>query len=79
MFGSVLNDEFRSDSDVDVLVEFSPDSDWTLLDHLRMEQELEALFGSEVDLISKRAVERSKNRIRREGILATAEPVYVSR
>jgi uncharacterized protein len=35
LFGSVLRDDFRSDSDVDVLVTFTPDAGWGLLDHVR--------------------------------------------
>lgn len=41
-----------------------------------MQQELEALLGRRVDLISKRAIERSSNWIRRQEILSTAQPIY---
>jgi predicted nucleotidyltransferase len=75
-FGSVLRDDFGRDSDVDVLVTFAPEADWGLLDHLRMEQELIELLGRKVDLFSKRAVERSHNRLRRQEILNTAEVIY---
>jgi predicted nucleotidyltransferase len=76
LFGSALRDEFRPDSDLDILVTFTPDADWSLLDHIQMQLELEKLFGRSVDLISKRALERSPNRIRREEILKTAHIVY---
>jgi len=76
LFGSVLRDDFRQDSDLDVLVTFAPDADWGLLDHVQMEQELAALFGRKVDLLSRRSVERSHNWIRRQEILETAEAVY---
>lgn len=79
LFGSVLRDDFDPDSDVDILVTFSPGADWSLLDHLRMEQELANLLGREVDLLNKRAVEQSHNWMRRREILTTAEVVYVSR
>ena len=78
LFGSVLRDDFQPDSDIDVLVVFAPDARWSLLDHIRIEQELGALLGRKVDLVSKRAVERSENWIRREEILTTARPIYVS-
>lgn len=78
-FGSVLRDDFDRDSDVDVLVTFAPEADWGLLDHLRMEQELVELLGRKVDLFSKRAVERSHNRLRRQEILSTAEVVHAPR
>jgi len=78
LFGSVLRDDFRPDSDVDVLVSFAPDADWSLLDHLAMEEELAGILGRKVDLVSRRAVERSANRIRRQAILGSAEVVYAA-
>jgi len=79
LFGSVLRDDFRPDSDVDVLVTFAADAEWGLFDHVAMEEELSSIFGRKVDLISRRAVERSDNWIRRKAILGTAEPYYVAR
>ena len=78
LFGSVLRDDFRPDSDIDVLVTFAPDSRWSLIDHIAIERELAELLGRPVDLVSKRAVEKSDNWIRRKEILDTALPVYVS-
>jgi predicted nucleotidyltransferase len=78
LFGSVLRDDFDADSDLDILVAFAPDADWSLLDHVKMEQELEALLGRKVDLLSRRSVERSHNWLRRREILDTAEVVYAS-
>lgn len=79
LFGSVLREDFRPDSDVDVLVTFAPDAQWSLFDAVAMEQELSTIFGRKVDLISRSAVERSENWIRRRAILGTAEPFYVAR
>ena len=78
LFGSVLRDDFRPDSDIDVLVSFAPDARWTLFDVGHMEEELERLFGRKVDLVERRAVERSENYIRRRLILEHHEPVYVA-
>jgi len=78
LFGSVLRPDFRPDSDVDVLVSFAPDAQWTLLDCVRMEQELAGIFGRRVDLVSRRAIEESFNPIRRRQILESAEPLYVA-
>jgi len=78
LFGSVLRDDFRPDSDVDVLVTFRPDADWGLLDHVAMEEELAELLGRTVDLLTRRAVERSANPIRREAILVCAEPLFTA-
>ena len=79
LFGSVLREDFRPDSDVDVLVTFASDAEWGLFDHISMEEELSAIFGRKVDMVSRSAIERSDNWIRREAILKTAEPCYVAR
>jgi predicted nucleotidyltransferase len=78
LFGSVLRDDFRLDSDVDVLATFAPDEHWSLLDHAAMEEELSDILGRKADLVSRRAIERSENYIRRKHILESAEPVYVA-
>ena len=76
LFGSILRDDFRPDSDIDILVTFSPEADWSLLDHVTMQQELASLLNRAVDLVSKRAIERSHNWIRRQEILTTAQVIY---
>ena len=78
LFGSVLRDDFGPESDLDVLITFSPDADWGLLDHYRMQQELERLLGREVDLLTRRSVEQSRNWLRRREILSTAQVVYAA-
>jgi uncharacterized protein len=78
LFGSVLRDDFKPESDVDVLVTFGTDADWSLLDHVRIQKDLEALLGREVDLVSRRGIERSANWIRRQAILDTAETIYAA-
>ncbi len=45
LFGSVLRADFRADSDVDVLVTFEPDAQWSLFDLTTMQQELADTFG----------------------------------
>jgi len=78
LFGSVLREDFRPDSDVDVLVTFSQDSDWGVDHLLDMKEELETLFGRAVDLVEKRLVEESRNYIRRKHILSHMEAVYAA-
>lgn len=78
LFGSVLREDFSASSDVDVLVSFTTDAQWSLLDHIQMERELADLFGREVDLISKRAVQQSKNRIRRQEILRNTRILFAT-
>ena len=79
LFGSVLRDDFRPDSDVDVLVTFAPEAEWSLFDHMTMEEELSSILDRKVDLVSRRGIERSRNWIRRKAILEAAEPFYVAR
>ncbi len=78
LFGSVLSKAFGPASDVDILVTFLPEAEWSLLDHIRMEEELSALLGRQVDLVSKKAIERSENWLRRRAILESAEVVYAA-
>lgn len=79
LFGSALRADFGPDSDVDILVTFTDGNNWSLLDHVRMEDELGIVIGREVELVSRRAVARSKNWIRRDAILNSAEPIYAAR
>jgi predicted nucleotidyltransferase len=76
LFGSALRDDFCSDSDIDLLVTFGPEARWGLFAESEMADEFQALLGRPVDLVDRRAVERSKNWIRRTEILSTARPVF---
>ena len=76
VFGSALRDDFAADSDVDMLVSFAPDAEWSLFDHAQMQDELSELLGRPVDLVSRRGLEGSRNYIRRKAILGSAEVIY---
>lgn len=75
LFGSVLRDDFRPDSDVDVLVTFEEGSRHSLFDLGEMNMELEAMFGRRVDLVQKNRIE---NPFRRRHILANHRVVYAA-
>lgn len=77
LFGSALRDDFRCDSDIDLLILSTPDTQWSLFDHVKMQQELANIFQRKVDLVSKRAIEHSHNLIRRKEILSTAQVIYI--
>jgi predicted nucleotidyltransferase len=77
-FGSVLRDDFRPDSDVDVLVVWAEDARWGLFDHIHAEEELAGILGRPVDLVDRGAIEESENPIRRRHILERAETFYVA-
>ena len=79
LFGSALRDDFGPDSDLDILVTFNTDAEWGLLDHVQMQQELQTLLKRSVDLVSRRALERSHNWLRRQEILNTARLVFPER
>ena len=78
LFGSVLRDDFRPDSDVDVLVRFRADATPSLFSLVRMEAELTSLIGRRVDLVEREAVEESPNYIRRKAILASARVIHAT-
>ena len=77
-FGSVLRDDFRPDSDIDVLVTFAPGKTPGLFALVAMGEELRHLFGRDVDLLTRFAVENSRNPVRSRRILNTAEPYYAA-
>ncbi len=75
LFGSVLRDDFRPESDVDVLVTFAPGANRSLFDYSAMEEELTAILGRKVDLVNRQAIEQSANWLRRRAILESAERI----
>jgi uncharacterized protein len=79
LFGSAVRMDFSPKSDVDVLVTFAPQSDWGLFEHIQMKQELKDLFGREVDLVTRRALEQSRNALLRSEILETTQVIYSER
>jgi len=78
-FGSILRKDFRQSSDIDLLVSFSPKARVSLLDLVRMQRELKEIFGRDVDLVERRAIEKSENYIRRKNILSNTKVVYAAR
>ena len=74
-----MRDDFRPDSDIDILVSFDPKFQRGLAETLQMRQELQILFGRSVDLIVKAAIERSENWLRRKHILESAQTIYATR
>ena len=75
LFGSVLRNDFRPDSDIDVLVTFEPDGGITFDNRVEMLDELAPIFGRPVDLVEKEAI---RNPFRRHDILTTKEVVYAA-
>ena len=61
-----------------MLVTFADDAEWSLFDHVEMQDELAAMLDRPVDLVSRRGIERSRNPIRKSAILDSAEVVYAA-
>lgn len=78
LFGSVLRDDFRPDSDIDLLVSFAANVTKRFDELQDMKEQLSAMFGRRVDLVRKDLVANSKNYIRRTRILDHTEPIYVA-
>jgi predicted nucleotidyltransferase len=76
LFGSVLRDDFRPDSDVDILAEFFPGTIKSFLDRGRIQMQLQRSLGRRVDLAEPRLLD---NPIRRAEILRTAREIYAAR
>jgi len=73
LFGSVLRDDFRPDSDIDVLLTFWPEQQLTWDDWEMMQAEIESLLQRKVDLVSRKYL---KNPYRRYEILNTRQVIY---
>ena len=75
IFGSALRDDFGADSDVDILVTFGPDAQWSLYDWVDMRDELGRIFARPVDLVSKKGL---RNPFRRRSILGSRRVIYAA-
>lgn len=75
LFGSATRTDFRSDSDVDLLVEFDPDNVPGLFGMIGLKEELERLFGRRVDLVTREIL---RNPYRRATIVPSLEELYVA-
>lgn len=75
LFGSVLRDDFRPDSDVDVMLKFAPGRGFTFENTPEIQSELEAIFGRAVDVIEKG---RIRNPFRRHQIMSNYRVVYAA-
>lgn len=77
LFGSRAKGTARPDSDVDLLVTFEPDHT-PGLEFFGMSEELAAVFGHPVDLLTRRTVEQDRNPYFRANVLSAAETVYAA-
>ena len=74
LIGSVLGDDFRTGSDVDVLVSFQPDARVGFITYSRMQRELSELFKRHVDLVPMDGLKP----VIRDAVLSDIEEVYAA-
>ena len=74
VFGSALRDDFRPDSDVDVLVEFEPEAHVGFMALSRLQRELAALLRRPVDVVPQDGLKP----LIRESVLSSAEVLYAA-
>jgi hypothetical protein len=72
-----LREDFRGDSDVDLLCTLRPDVRCSLFEWVALKLDFEKLFDRRVDLVSRAGIERSQNPYRKHAILSTAVLLYV--
>lgn len=78
LFGSVLRNDFCSNSDIDVMVQFHIDAHPTFSTLDQMEAELEDIFHRDIDLVTRKGIETSRNYLRRHEILSSAQVIYAT-
>ncbi len=74
LFGSVLRADFRTDSDVDLLVEFEPNARVGLMMLSHMQRELADLLHRPVDLVPRDGLKPAI----RESVLSAAQVIYAA-
>jgi predicted nucleotidyltransferase len=75
LFGSAARGEIRPDSDIDVMVTFGPETRWSLGDFVDMQEDLQTMFGRDVDLVEKGSIH---NPFRRRSIMRDLTVVYAA-
>lgn len=75
VFGSVLRENFRPDSDIDVLISIDPKAHIGLFELADMKLELQVMLKRPVDLVEKEGL---RNPYRRREILKTAQVIYAA-
>ncbi len=75
VFGSIMTNDFRPSSDIDILVTFTPDCGYSLFELAVIQEKLQDILGRKVDLVEKAAL---KNPFRKKEILDHMEVIYAA-
>jgi len=78
LFGSVLRDDFGPESDVDVMISLLPKQRFGLMKYGRLIYDLSQIFGRDVDVVLRKELEASPNRIRKRDVLSNYKTIYVA-
>ncbi len=78
VFGSILRSDFSDQSDIDVLVSFNVKVHHSLFGLVDMKEELEQIIGRKVDILTRKSIEKSRNKIRRKAILDSAKEIWIA-
>ena len=78
VFGSYLNENFSDESDIDIVIDFRPGDEISLITFITMKEELESLLQRKVDITTKTALISERNPHIRDSILHSMVPVYVT-
>ena len=78
LFGSIIRDDFTPDSDIDIIVTFSPNTTMSLLQFIDLEYQFQNLLKRDVDLVEKAVIEKDFNWMRRQEILNNYKVIYES-
>ena len=78
LFGSIVRDDLRPESDIDVLITLISNHSWGL-EIVTMREEFSVLCKRSIDLLTRQSIENSRNAIHRQEILESAEVIYVTR
>ena len=76
LFGSILRNDFRADSDIDLLITFAPNARQGLLTLAKIKYELESRLNRSIDLVPEASIQMSDNWMRQREILSSAQTIY---
>lgn len=76
VFGSLITDKFNKESDIDILISLKDNTHYGLFELSDMKIELEKIFGREVDLVTRKSVEKSSNYLQSKSILENLKSIY---
>jgi len=76
LFGSALRDDFTTKSDVDILIEYKDNIRHSLFEYESMKNDFQRVFGREIDLVNAAGIRSSRNPVRKENILSSAQFFY---